>query len=279
VRSINCVTVTLTGFLVLGMAADGVAQQADSTIVSDSLSGPMVGDSLLADSLAAALVLDPLAPPTLPTVVLGHLAAMTNTFVDTPNGMSLIQTGMVEAEIAAVYIRIAGQDSTDLRAMTTNMVNVARAIDPTEVSFGGGLGYGFKRAAEGVRTYIELASTARGTSETIRYHAPYITDAANGALSRVDEALALARRIGVAQDTETARPLLDDLAEVVRAMTFGVDRDRDGRIGSDPSEAGLAQARYHLEVIRRAERLGPEPALPDSLPIPEFVRDTASVGR
>ena len=42
-------------------------------------------------------------------------------------------------------------------------------------------------------------------------------------------------------------------------MAYGRDADRDGRIGYEESEMGLAQARYHLSLIMRVEGLGGMP--------------------
>jgi hypothetical protein len=39
-------------------------------------------------------------------------------------------------------------------------------------------------------------------------------------------------------------------------MAYGNDADRDGRIGYAESEMGLAQAGYHLALVRRVEGLG-----------------------
>lgn len=243
-------------------------------------------DSLAADS--AAVFIDSLGIaaggdtlPTLPMPIVDHLYAMTHTFVDTPYGMGLIPTGMVEARIAEAYVRIAGQDSADVRAMKTNMVHVVHAIDPERVTSGRGLGYGFKRAAEGVQTYMEMAATEPGASPTLLYHAPYVQNAATNALALADDAVAMARSIEASNETE-AEPLLErleDLAALIRSMAWGSDRDRDGRIGNTASESGLAKAAYHLELVRRVERLDTVPLLPDSLPIPVIVRDTADPGR
>jgi len=243
------------------------AQTVDSTAVLDS-------------ATLAPPVNTPLTDTSLPLQVVEYLTALTDSFPDTPYGMGLLPTGMVEAEIASVYVRIAGQDSVDVRNMTGNMRHVIHAIDPGLVDGGLGLGYGFKRAVEGVRTYAQLAADTPGASETLLFHAPYIEGATTAALSQADDALALARRIQSSQAApgEILRQL-EDLGEIIRGMAFGSDRDRDGRIGNDATESGLAQAQYHLALIRRVAQLGPAAPLPESLPIPVFVREPTGAGR
>ena len=185
-----------------------------------------------------------------------HLGFLGVAFSETPGGMSLIATGMAEAEIAAERVRLAGQQSTSLAGMIGNMSHVLHAIDPAEVGNGLGMGYGVKRAAQGVLVQIETAMLVEGVSEPVLFHGSYIAAAASATLSRADDAIAMARRIQRTTTRQEALPLVGRLAELVRAMTYGADSDRDGRIGYPSTEAGLAQAMYHLNLIKRVERLG-----------------------
>ncbi len=239
--------VALAGLLV---PASGTAQVVDSTGF-DTL-GVTAPDTAAADSLFLGYPgADSLGVVrTLPPEIVGHLESLTTSFFDTPSGMGLIPTGMVEAALASEYVSIAGMDSTNVRQMTGNMTHVLHAIEPQLAGGGLGLGYGFRRAAEGVRTYAEMAASAPGASDALLYHAPFILQAADGAVARAEEAVALARRIRSSTDPDVIRPLLDQLAERVRAMAYGFDADRDGRIGHTPAEAGLAHAAYHLRGWR-----------------------------
>ena len=45
------------------------------------------------------------------------------------------------------------------------------------------------------------------------------------------------------------------------------------------AESGLAKAGYHLELVRRMERLDTVPALPDALPIPAITRPAEDARR
>jgi hypothetical protein len=229
------------------VAPDGaLAQVRDSTQAVDSLT-----------ALDSLTVLDSLSVrPPLPDDVIMYLASMSEAFPDTPGGMGLIDTGMAEATIAAEHVRLAGTDSTNLNRMVQNMSHVLHAIDPVEVGNGLGLGYGVKRAAEGILLQIESAMQVEGASETVLFHGAYISGAATATLSRADDVIAMARRIQRTTEPAEALSLIERLAGLVRAMTFGADSDRDGRIGFPSTEAGLAQARYHLDLIRRVERLG-----------------------
>ena len=221
------------------------AQIPDSTLVPDST---QPADSTQAtDSLRSAA--------RLPEAVLLHLAHLAEAFFDTPRGMGLIETAMAEAEIAARYVSLAGQDATNLGRMIGNMSHVLHAIDPVEVGNGFGLGYGVRRAAEGVLLHIDLATSVEGVSDNVVFHAGYITAAASAALVRANAAIALARQVQRATTPGEALPLIERLADLVRTMAYGDDADRDGRIGYPDTESGLAQARYHLRLIRRVAGL------------------------
>ena len=212
-------------------------------------------DSLLAlDSLAVVdtlQVIDSIAPVPLSDVMLEHFAYVSNAYFETPGSMGLIPTGMAEAAIALEHVEIAGRDPSSLASMVANMRHVIHAIDPSVVPTGRGLGYGFKRAAEGVLTNIELATAAEMLPEAVAFHKPYMLWAATGALRRADEAIAMARQVQRSGNPEVALSRIEQLAGLVRAMAYGDDRDGDGRIGSTEEEAGLAKAGHHLSLIYR----------------------------
>jgi len=234
------------------------AQIPDSTQVADSiqvLDSSQATDSILISGSTQALDSMPVRAP-LPDVVLTHLAYLTEAFAEAPGGMGLIPAGMAEAEIAAEYVRLAGQDSNNLDQMVQNMAHVLHAIDPNEVGNGFGLGYGVRRAAESVITNIEVVVNSEEVPENVLFHLSYATGAASGALLRAEQAIALARQIQRATDPEVALPMIETLAELVRAMAYGDDADGDGRIGYSAMESGLAQATYHLTLLRRVEGLG-----------------------
>lgn len=183
-------------------------------------------------------------------VHLGHIA---EGFADTPFGMGLLKTAMLEGEIAAAWARVAGVDTLDLGRMQRAMNNVMHAIDPLEVPVGAGMGYGFRQAAEGVDRHAELAMMAAPDSvaSALAFHGPFMTRAARTAQSRADDAIAIARQVQAAEDVRSALRLVGRLTESIRTMMYGEDRDRDGRIGQTEDEVGLAQAAYHLSLVYR----------------------------
>ena len=182
-----------------------------------------------------------------------HLDHIARSFSDTPLGMGLLKTAMIEGEIAAAWARVAGVDTLDLGRMQRAMNNVLHAIDPVEMPVGAGMGYGFRRAAEGVDMHANLAMMAAPDSvgPSLAFHGPFMTRAAQAARARAADAIAIARQIQSAEDVRSALRLVDRLSETIRTMMYGEDRDDDGRIGQTGDEAGLAQAAYHLSLVYR----------------------------
>lgn len=228
-------------------ASSLLGQVADTDPAADSL---QVADSLRPDSLGADSLGTPYDAP-LPEQSAAHLDHITTAFAQAPGGMGLIPTGMAEAEITAEHVRLADRDSTNLSSMTRHMAHVLHAIDPNEVGQGPGMGYGFKRAAEGVLTHLRLATAEPDIPGVLVFHAPYVERATREALARADDAIRVARRVQRASSAREAHRLVRELDYLVRAMTYGDDRDDDGRIGHTEAESGLAQASYHLRLVRR----------------------------
>lgn len=241
------------GLCAVGVSAqlpDSLSAGASGLESTDSVpAGPVAGDSLTAEDSV------PLFVP-LPEEVRRHIDHLTAAFDATPEGRGLVPTGISDAEAAVRLARAAGRDSTDLGNMIRSMAPVLQAIDPNSAGDGNATGYGVRRAAEGVLVHMNLATDGEGGSATVEFHAAYVRAAAANTIRRADQAAELARRIQRASSAGAAYPLVRELVGVLTGMAYGNDADRDGRIGYEESEMGLAQARYHLALVRRVERLG-----------------------
>jgi hypothetical protein len=221
-----------------------------------AIAGAAPGAAQLPDSITSVVATDSAQARIVPSEVVVVLAYLLDGYADTPDGMGIIPTGMAEAKLAAEYVRLAGRDSTDLNNMVRNMAHVLHAIDPSEVASGFGLGYGVKRAAEEMLRQAEVVMAVDELSHNVLSHIRHVPLAAYGALAKADEAIALARRIERARTPGEALPQIEDLAVLVRTMAWGSDSDRDGRIGYSDGEAGIAQATYHLKLLRTVAGIG-----------------------
>lgn len=219
--------------------------------VVDSIPVRAGGDSLVATVEATADTLEQSYAGRLPPTAANALAYILSAAPDTPGGMGLLDTGRAEAEIALQHAAFAGRDSTDLGNMQRHMAHVIHAVDPGQGSQGPGMGYGVKQAARQIVAQIEGARNVEGVPGVLSFHAPRVAMAARGTMARVDEVVALARQVQSAGSASTGNRLVKRLADAVRAMAYGFDRDGDRRIGQTEDEMGLAQVGHHLELVER----------------------------
>ncbi len=232
-------------------------QARDSVIV--------VGDSLMVeDSIYAR--------PPIPAEVERLFHELMVSSDRSPGSVGVLQAGIAETFVASEYAWLAGRDSANVNAMRSNMVHVLNAVDPSEASTGAGLGYGVRTAAQELLQRVEAVESTDGVPDRVRFHLPFMRRAAEGALLRANEVVALARQVQRSSSVGQTLELLDDLRVAVRAMGYGIDADGDNLIGNSAEEAGLAQAWYHLNLVYRSEQVVAPPMFPESLrgSLPDF---------
>ncbi|NNF12599.1 MAG: hypothetical protein HKN72_05230 [Gemmatimonadetes bacterium] len=236
------------GILLTGMVSPLGAQ------VVDSIPDRFPADSLVDSSEAEADTLErPYSGP-LPPTAANALAYILTAAPDTPEGMGLLATGRAEAQIALQHAAFAGRDSTNLGNMQRHMAHVIHAVDPGQGSQGPGMGYGVRQTARQILAQIESAQGVDGVPGALTFHGPRVAMAARGTNARVDEVIALARQVQSAGSAAAGNRLVRQLAEAVRAMAYGLDRDGDRRIGHTEDEMGLAQIGHHLALVERLTR-------------------------
>ena len=204
-------------------------------------------------ALIAAIGVDPASAQNAAHAHMGHVA---DGFGDTPDGMGLLPTALAEAEVASTHAGLALRDLSNLDAIKRHTGHVLHAVDPNEMAAGPGLGYGVRRAAEGVVRHIEMAGSFDGASENIQLHSQHVSTAAGNTVERVDEIVDLARRIMATSSASEAAPLMEELAALAGQLVSGVDADGDGRIGWQEGEGGLEQADRHMTLMKRGEGMG-----------------------
>lgn len=189
-----------------------------------------------------------------------------------PGGVGVLQAGIAEAFVAAEYAWLAGRDSANVNAMRANMVHVLHAVDPAEASGGAGLGYGMRTAAQELLARVEVIESTDSVPDHVRFHVPYLRRAAEGALLRANQVVALARQVQRGSGAAQTLDRLEELRMAIRAMAYGIDEDGDNLIGNTADEVGLAQAWYHINLVYRTEEVVAPPLFPESLrsSLPDF---------
>ncbi len=184
-----------------------------------------------------------------------HVGHVRSGFGQTPDGQGLMQTAIAEAAVAAQHAGLAARDLTSLADMQRHTFHVVHALDPSRIDTGPGLGFGVKRAADGVAQHIELAASSDGASQNVQTHAVHVAASARTVSQRAEEMLALTEQIGNATTAAAAAPLVEQLAELAGQLTSGVDADGDGRVGWQEGEGGLDQVEQHVGLLARGEGL------------------------
>jgi len=183
-----------------------------------------------------------------------HVGHVVNAFGDTPGGQGLLPTAMAEARTAIQHAGLAARAPTNLDGMKLHAGHVINAVDPSMEATGPGLGYGVKKAALGVATHIELASKADGASPNVVMHATHVATAARNTVLRVDQVVALARKIQASTTATEAAALVSQLVSLTQQLVAGADANGDGRIGWEQGEGGLQQAQEHVTLLLGADR-------------------------
>ena len=184
-----------------------------------------------------------------------HIGHVMHAFGPAPDGQGLLPTARQEAEIAIQHAAFAARDLFDLAAMQLHSRHVLHAVDPTAIESGPGLGFGAKRAAEGVVQHIEMAADSEGASDNVRTHAVHVAAAARTVAARAEEIAALAARIQAASNYDEAGSLVRQLQTLTEELLSGRDADGDGRIGWQEGEGGLDHAQQHMGLMMRGEGL------------------------
>ena len=112
-----------------------------------------------------------------------------------------------------------------------------------------------KQGAEGAAKHIQAAANTDGASNAIQTHATHVATSAQNTVSRVDEIVALAQKIEMAQSASAASGLVADLNTLAQQLLAGTDANGDGRTGWQEGEGGLEVAQTHANLMKKAEGL------------------------
>ena len=229
------------------VSTDSAARRIFDSTMAKLMGAPLPGQ--LQTAAAAPAVKVPAGP------VGVHLGHIVNAFAEAPMGQGLLPTAMAEARVAVQHAALAARNPSNLDAMKLHAGHVINAIDPTIVDKGPGLGYGVKKAAQGIATHIELAAKAPGASKNVMMHAEHIAAAARNSVQRSDQIVALAKQIQAATTAADAASLVNQLVSLTNELVAGKDVNADGRVGVEQGEGGLQQCDEHIKLLLAGEKL------------------------
>jgi hypothetical protein len=86
-------------------------------------------------------------------------------------------------------------------------------------------------------------------------HTEHVTASLENVTHWSDQAVATAQKIRAATTAAAAAPLITELIAQLNTISNGIDADKDGTIGWQVGEGGLAQAQQHMALMMKGEGL------------------------
>ncbi len=185
-----------------------------------------------------------------------HIGHVMTSWKDTPNMVGFLPAAVADAKVAATHAGNAAKQPDNLEYVKNHAGHVINALDPTIVPKGPGSGYGVKKAAAGALTHIGNAAKAEGASAAVKTHSTHVSTSLENVGKWTDEAIATAQKIQASTSGPDAAKLVADLVNQTNAIVNGLDANKDGTIGWQAGEGGLAQAQTHMGLMMKAEGLG-----------------------
>jgi len=183
---------------------------------------------------------------------IGHVMTM---WKDTPGTQGFLPVAIADAKVAAAHAGYMQKSLDNLDSMKLHAGHVLNALDPSIEMKGPGSGYGVKRAAAGASQHVELAAKSEGASKGVQTHAGHVTTSLADVTQWTDAAIATAQKIRAAVSASEAAPLVAELTAQINNINNGVDANKDGSIGWQTGEGGLAQANQHMMLMMKGEGL------------------------
>lgn len=183
---------------------------------------------------------------------IGHVMTM---WKDTPNTQGFLPVAVADAKVAMTHAGYMQKSPDNLDSMKLHAGHVLNALDPSVEPKGPGSGYGVKRSAAGALQHIQLAAKSEGASKGVQTHAGHVSASLTDVTMWTDQAVATAQKIRAATTAAEAVPLVTELIAQTNSIANGVDANKDGSIGWQTGEGGLAQAQTHMGLMMKGEGL------------------------
>ena len=184
-----------------------------------------------------------------------HIGHVMTSWTDTPGAQGVLPIAIADAKVAATHAGYMQKAAGNLDSIKLHAGHVLNALDPSLEAKGPGSGYGVKRAAAGAAQHIEFAAKTEGASKGVQTHAGHVTASLADVTQWTDAAIATAQKIRSATSASEAAPLVAELVAQTASISNGIDTNKDGTIGWQAGEGGLAQANQHMMLMMKGEGL------------------------
>ena len=196
----------------------------------------------------------------IPGGALVHIRHLLTAFPANPNSIAFIVGAQEQTLIAAEHMgflleEIAADDIREAQRHAEHVVNILDGeagdtfgdLDGDSLAQNPGDGVGVRGYLLGTKEHTTLATDAEGATDEIRLHAEHVIISSDNTLERIDEAIAQALRIIASDSASEAQPAAEELAQLIDALTSGVDANDDGNVAPIPGEGGIIIAYIHAQ--------------------------------
>jgi hypothetical protein len=185
-------------------------------------------------------------------VHIGHVMTM---WKEIPTGQGFLPVAVADVKVALAHAGYMQKSPDNLDSIKMHAGHVLNALDPGVEPKGPGSGFGIKRAAAGAIQHVQLAAKSEGASKGVQTHAGHVTASLEDVGPWTDQAVATAQKIRTAKSAAETAPLITELIAQLNTISNGVDANKDGSIGWQTGEGGLAQAQQHMQLMMKGEGL------------------------
>ena len=175
--------------------------------------------------------------------------------VMTPDGKGYLPMAEAEVQTALIQATIALRKPDDLEHLRAQAKAAQHAIDPVRIKEGPGRGFGVKKAAEGIVSYVTAAGKSPDASEKMRSYSRWVAVSAQNVITRTDRITDLLGKVMRMKTAKNAARVMRLVRRMCQEVLLGKDTNKDGKVSWKKHEGGLAQAKRYTTVMLRLEKL------------------------
>lgn len=175
--------------------------------------------------------------------------------VMTGDGKGYLPMAEAEVQTALIQATLALRKPDDLAHLQAQARAAQHAIDPSRIKEGPGRGFGVRKAAEGVVSYVTAAGKSPDASEKVRSYSRWVAVSAENVIVRADRITDLLGKVERMETAKNAARVMHLVRRMCQEILLGKDTNKDGEVSWKKHEGGLAQAKRYTTVMLRLEKL------------------------
>lgn len=175
--------------------------------------------------------------------------------VMTPDGKGYLPMAEAEVQTALIQATLALRKPDDLEHMAAMAKAAQHAIDPVRIKEGPGRGFGVKKAAQGIISYVTAAGKSPDASEKVKSYSRWVSVSAENVVVRTDRITDLLGKVMRMKTPKNAARVMRLVRRMCQEILLGKDTNKDGKVSWKKHEGGLAQAKRYTTVMLRLEKL------------------------